>query len=158
MLGHIARWLRLLGFDTQYHNDISDRDLLHEAQTENRILITADCTLYNICVKHHQSAIFVTEAELETQIINILNTTQSVINPESFGSRCSKCNSLLQKVSKEEILQLLSTIKPIPDAILHSQKLFWVCSGCKQAYWPGRMWDRILHTTKKFTTLPQTKT
>ena len=41
MLGTLARWFRLFGFDTFYANsEISDDEVLKIAETENRILIT----------------------------------------------------------------------------------------------------------------------
>ena len=43
MLGTLAKWLRLLGFDTFYANDeIKDDILLLIAKKENRAIITRD--------------------------------------------------------------------------------------------------------------------
>ena len=40
MLGKLAKWLKILGFDTAYFSKIEDDDLLIFAQNESRILLT----------------------------------------------------------------------------------------------------------------------
>ena len=58
MLGRLARWLRLLGFDTLYYPDIGDRDLLRLSLQEGRVILTRDShflgvkELKNICFIH----------------------------------------------------------------------------------------------------------
>lgn len=42
MLGRLARWLRLLGFDTLYYPDISDSNLLKIARQQERFILTRD--------------------------------------------------------------------------------------------------------------------
>ncbi|MHC4429729.1 MAG: Mut7-C RNAse domain-containing protein [Planctomycetota bacterium] len=42
MLGRLARWLRLLGFDTAWEADIDDTDLVRRAAEERRIVLTRD--------------------------------------------------------------------------------------------------------------------
>jgi uncharacterized protein with PIN domain len=42
MLGRLARWLRVLGFDTFYDAAIADPDLVAIAAREQRVLLTRD--------------------------------------------------------------------------------------------------------------------
>jgi uncharacterized protein len=42
MLGRLARWLRVLGFDTTYDDAIADSVLVELAKAEDRILLTRD--------------------------------------------------------------------------------------------------------------------
>ncbi len=42
MLGSLARWLRLMGYDTAYPEPGPDRDLIDRARKEGRILLTRD--------------------------------------------------------------------------------------------------------------------
>ena len=42
MLGKLARWLRLLGYDSSYYRDIEDKKLLELAKINDRVLITRD--------------------------------------------------------------------------------------------------------------------
>lgn len=49
MVGKLARWLRMLGFDTAYSNKFEDDELLRIAQSEARILLTRDVPLAARC-------------------------------------------------------------------------------------------------------------
>jgi uncharacterized protein with PIN domain len=42
MLGTLAKWLRLLGYDTAYDNVASDAELARQARAEGRVLLTRD--------------------------------------------------------------------------------------------------------------------
>lgn len=42
MLGRLARWLRLLGYDTFYSSEIKDAELLEVCSQGNWILLTRD--------------------------------------------------------------------------------------------------------------------
>ncbi|HPC00814.1 MAG TPA: DUF5615 family PIN-like protein, partial [Syntrophales bacterium] len=41
-LGRLARWLRLLGFDTLYRRDLEDGEIVRAARKEGRIVLTRD--------------------------------------------------------------------------------------------------------------------
>ena len=42
MLGTLARWLRILGYDTSYENFIDDNELVQICHLEGRIALTRD--------------------------------------------------------------------------------------------------------------------
>src|ERR1051325_9467164 len=42
MVGKLARWLRLLGFDVLYSNRCDDDEIVRRAAAENRTLLTRD--------------------------------------------------------------------------------------------------------------------
>jgi uncharacterized protein with PIN domain len=42
MLGRLAKWLRILGYDTAYFSQIEDSDLVRIARAEGRMLLTRD--------------------------------------------------------------------------------------------------------------------
>lgn len=46
MLGKLTRWLRMLGQDVEYSNNMEDSELLVTAKREGRILLTRDFELY----------------------------------------------------------------------------------------------------------------
>ena len=45
MLGRLAKWLRILGFDVLYSNDSRDEELLETCKSEGRVLLTRDTEL-----------------------------------------------------------------------------------------------------------------
>ncbi|MGC8839517.1 MAG: Mut7-C RNAse domain-containing protein, partial [Anaerolineae bacterium] len=42
MLGRLARWLRILGYDAAFEPDLEDAQLVRRARAEGRILLTRD--------------------------------------------------------------------------------------------------------------------
>lgn len=48
MLGKLARWLKILGFDTYYEKDLPDNKLLKIALVEDRIILTRDAKIPKI--------------------------------------------------------------------------------------------------------------
>src|SRR5665648_185467 len=57
-------------------------------------------------------------------------------------SRCMRCNGLLQKVAKEQILDQL---EPLTKKYYHS---FRQCRLCHHIYWPGSHRDKMLRLLK----------
>ncbi len=45
MLGRLAKWLKILGFDVLYFSKAEDRDLVEIARREGRVLLTRDTGL-----------------------------------------------------------------------------------------------------------------
>ena len=45
MLGRLARWLRILGYDTSYSKSISDNALIRRSHRERRLVLTRDTHL-----------------------------------------------------------------------------------------------------------------
>lgn len=130
MLGTIAKKLRMLGFDTNYYNTINDDDLITSARKEERIIITKDQMLAVKAAKQSIPTIRVlTHAEKE-QLIEIAHKMGwkkiTLDNP-----RCSTCNGMLQKVSKQEIIGM------IPPKVAESVQEFWQCNKCSHIYWVG---------------------
>ncbi len=140
MLGNLARFLRIFGFDTIYANDlisyykmdpVPDEKLVEYAHKNKRIIITKDYPLYN---KYKSNIIFL-KGEGIYNYLHQLNKKFGLnfkFNIEK--ARCSICNSHLNRVSSK------SSIK---DFVLkdtyNNYNEFYQCSNlkCKKIYWQG---------------------
>lgn len=140
MLGRLAEWLRILGYDTLSANDLpfSDDDyLLDIADSEERILLTRDRELFKRAKEENIKAVFVEPQKLEKQLAFLVKN--GVISLEKVPSteRCPRCNGVLKKVPKE-------TVKGhVPSAVYELHDEFWVCSSCGQVYWQGSHWKKM---------------
>ncbi len=136
MLGQTTKWLRLMGIDTEYpEEDISDEELLERAREEERILVTRDKEL-----GAKEGVLLVPKLPAEEIIPIILDNYEVDIEPMS---RCSKCNSPVEKIDRGEVKG------EVPDGVYERQENFWKCTGCDQVYWKGSHWDKILSTIKE---------
>ena len=102
MLGTLAKWLRILGFDTFYANaEMSDEDLLGIAKGENRAIFTRDKELIIRGKKKNLNVILIETTDLDLQIKQVLKHVN--IDESAVLSRCTICNTVLDTVEKNKI-------------------------------------------------------
>ena len=133
-LGRLARYLRLLGFDTLYRNDYDDAELARVAGRERRILLTRDRGLLKRNAITH--GYYVRETNPRQQLQEVLARFDLYRAVRSF-ERCTRCNGLLASVAKEHILDRLE-----PDT-LRCFDHFWICGGCRRIYWQGSHYEHM---------------
>ncbi|MCL5031174.1 MAG: Mut7-C ubiquitin/RNAse domain-containing protein [Bacteroidetes bacterium] len=127
-LGTLAKYMRMLGFDTLYKNNYSDEELIEISFVEKRTILTKDIgILKNKKVTH---GYFVRDSNPEKQIEEVIVRFNLKGEVKTF-SRCLECNSILKLIKKEKIIDRL------PLKVRTNQNEFYTCSLCDKIYWPG---------------------
>ncbi len=138
MLGRLARFLRLLGYDSLYRrSDEDEQDFVRRAKEENRVIVTRSSNVLNKAKKQGVKAISVEGTDIVT-ILKSLSSSLHIsleVNPEN--SRCSLCNGELREIDKSEVLSI------VPEGSAKYHNRFWICTKCGQVYWIGRHWNDI---------------
>ncbi len=126
MLGRLARWLRLLGYDTAFLHDASDHELARIARSEGRVLLTRDRAL---AVRRGLDTLLIRSEQLEEQ----LEQVQDALGPppDPSLSRCSVCNVALDDLSPDEAAD------QVPPYIRRTHSEFRHCPECHRVYWSG---------------------
>ena len=151
MLGKLTRWLRLLGHDVEYSNNMEDKDLIGIAKKEKRVLLTRDFQLYQQAVGKGLDAFYV-EGQTEPERLAEISKRFSIgLEVDMKISRCSKCNTIVKPILKEKIAD-----KVEKNTLVHYDE-FWMCPKCEQVYWQGAHWTRIGKILKKAQELLRTK-
>jgi len=146
MLGTLAKWLRILGFDTFYVNvKMSDEDLLNIAKGENRTIFTRDKELIIRGKKKNLNFIPIVTTELDLQLNQVLKHVN--IDEKSILSRCTLCNTVLDKVEKNKVQG------KIPSKVFENNEKFWFCSKCNKFYWMGSHYNKMINKIGKITKL-----
>lgn len=127
-LGRLARYLRLLGFDTDYAVDRPDRELVATSRREDRILLTRDVEL----LKHGDltHGYFVRSTDPREQVLEVVERMHLAGSIAPF-TRCMTCNGLLRQVEKSQVANRL------PEGVRREQDRFWRCRECGKVYWRG---------------------
>jgi len=127
-LGKLAKFLRLLGFDSLYRNDYRDSEVVNIAVAEQRIVLTRDRRL--LYAKRIDHGYWVRAVDVESQIIEVLDRFKlhDAIQPFVL---CPVCNGKLAPVAKADILDRLE-----PKTKLYYQ-VFHRCNNCGRIYWKG---------------------
>lgn len=133
-LGKLAKKLRMLGFDTLYKNDYTDKQIIKIAGEEKRIILTRDKDLLkNKNVTH---GYWVRNTDPELQLIEIIQRfdLKNQINP---FTRCMECNQKVIPVEKNKILDKLET----KTKKYYTE--FYQCTQCKKIYWEGSHFQKM---------------
>jgi uncharacterized protein with PIN domain len=141
MLGSLARWLRICGYDAEYRRDADDESLMEEASGTGRVLLTRDRVLA-VRAKKRDVEAFLVEGENDVeQLGGVAAALGLELDPSS--SRCPKCNGSLTRVGRDRVQGL------VPEASLEAFDVFWVCDSCGGVYWRGSHWDQIASTVEE---------
>lgn len=129
MLGSLARWLRILGFDTLYFRDIRDSDLIRIARGQQRIIITRDTILSRD--KKIGDLILIKSNYLTDQLREFMDWVKGRgIKPRPL-SFCPLCNGDVLPVDKDLVRD------DVPEYIFLNIRSFYKCENCGHVYWDG---------------------
>ena len=136
MLGRLAKWLRIIGFDAKYYNEIDDNEMIKKAGEEGRILLSRDTKLI---IPPGIKSIFIEDDHWFYQVRQVLLSL-----PEKFPlkplSRCILCNAELEPVSKEKVKEV------VPPYVYSTQETFVKCPNCGKIYWQATHQQRMKET------------
>jgi len=136
MLGSLARWLRILGYDVLYDRTIADQTIVELSVSENRIALTRDRRLVQ---RRRLTRYCLIESEdVHQQIVEVMSCLGEEIHPEHLLTRCIRCNTPLDRVSPA------SVAAEVPAYVLQTRKHFSRCPDCKKVYWRGTHRERML--------------
>jgi uncharacterized protein len=125
MLGKLAKYLRLLGFDAVYaKNEASLERSLN--QDPDRILLTRRRR-----TQGPSPTIHIRSEIAREQLNEISGLIKSAIKSEAVLNRCIECNVELAEVERNDIEPL------VPEFVYHHYALFKMCPMCKRVYWEG---------------------
>lgn len=145
MLGSLAKWLRIFGFDTLYPDaNTTDDTVLMRAKKENRLLISRDKELVLRGKKAEIKVLYLHTTNLTEQLTQVISLLK--IDTTQVLTRCTLCNTLLCPVEKKDIRT------PLPPKVFDTKNDFWHCPSCDKYYWMGTHYDNM---RKKINTLTQ---
>ncbi len=133
-LGRLARYLRLLGFDTCYENDAGDAALADCSVREHRILLTRDRAL--LMRREITHGCYVRALKPREQLAAVMARCDLYRQVRPF-TRCMECNGLLAAVEKAQVALEL------PPGVCARFERFWRCGGCRRVYWQGSHFARL---------------
>ncbi|MEM4180491.1 MAG: Mut7-C RNAse domain-containing protein [Nitrososphaerota archaeon] len=132
MHGKLARWLRMLGFDTIYYPE-ADNSIIQKSLEEERIVLTSDAELYRRLTSRGAGSVLLSLNDTEQQLSQVglyLERNWRISRDDFLTPKfifCSLCNGELERSTGER----------------------WVCKSCGQEYWRGSHWRNISRTLEK---------
>jgi uncharacterized protein len=134
MLGRLAKWLRLLGFDVLYYPDLDDRQVIKISREQERTILTRDTRMLQC--KAVRTAFFIRSDHIADQLMEMKNILD--FHDPDLAERCAVCNKRLTAVADRDEIKGL-----VPDYVYHNFNSFMHCSCCRKIYWEGSHYKNI---------------
>jgi len=134
MLGTLAKWLRILGYDTYFDPALGDHQLVRLARADNRTLLTRDRELAR---RRGFAVLLIHSDRLDDQLREVLAELDLEPSRSPEGSRCPVCNEALRAIDCETARAL------VPPYVAQTQHSFRQCPACQRVYWRGTHWQHM---------------
>ena len=131
MLGSLARWLRMMGYDTVYDKALDDPAIAKLAREESRFIVTRDRELAK-----EAGALLIEADVLDLQLKAVTEKFGLKFHDDMI--RCSACNGDLTDIPKDQAKD------SVPEGALAANEKFWKCTKCGKIYWKGSHWRGIM--------------
>lgn len=139
-LGRLVKWLRILGFDTQYFCEDKISSLIIQALRDERLILTRNKKLSQ---RKGIKVIEIKKDVAKDQLLEVLKTLKIKPDSSMIFTRRILCNEILESVNKDDIKD------KIPEYVFETQNSFVNCPKCRRIYWQGTHWGNIEEVLKE---------
>jgi len=140
-VGRLAKWLRMMGYDTLLFDGDDDSRMIVNALREGRIVITKDTQVVKrgVITSGKLKAVLITSDDPELQMQKVMETLGLDSHFKPF-TICLECNHPLLERDRQEVEDR------VPPHVLQTQSEYAECPACHRVYWKGTHWQAM---TKK---------
>ncbi len=130
--GKLAKWLRMMGYDTVFFREGGDREMLERARAEDRIVLTRDTHILQrrVVAGGEVKALLLRDDDPERQLKQVVKTFGLEYFHRPF-SLCVECNQPLLPAAPEEVRE------SVPPYVFRKHQKFFRCPVCRRIYWEG---------------------
>jgi len=143
--GKLAKWLRIMGYDTLFFNGSDDSGMIAIALAEDRVILTRDTQIIKrrVVTSGQLKAILIQSDEPERQMRQVIDTLNLDWQFKPF-TICLECNQPLVERSKQQVKDL------VPPYVFKTQSQYMECPACHRIYWRGTHWQAMTKKLEKF--------
>ena len=145
-VGKLAKWLRMMGYDTLFFNGDDDSHMIAIAQSGDRVILTKDTQIMarRVVTSGQIKAILIQSDEPEAQMHQVVDELhlESQFDPFTI---CLECNQPLEERSKDQVQDL------VPPYVFQTKDQYMQCPACHRIYWRGTHWQAMTEKLQRFT-------
>ena len=144
-VGKLARWLRMMGFDTLFFNGPDDGMMVKMALAQDRHIITRDSEFMKrrAITSGRVQATLVSGDISELQMQTVIGKLKLSAKTQPF-TRCLECNTVLNEMDRSEAADL------VPERVYEIQDQYMACPSCLRVYWRGTHWKAMNNKLHEF--------
>jgi uncharacterized protein with PIN domain len=136
MLGRLAQWLRICGYDTVFSPRYDDADIMRIALREGRVILTRDRGL--VARAAARDFIFIESQEHTEQLRQVFGALKLKPDLGRIFTICPECNRKVEAVAKDAVSKL------VPPYVYQRHDIYSRCPGCHRIFWRGTHHERTL--------------
>jgi uncharacterized protein with PIN domain len=138
-VGKLARWLRLMGYDTLLLRQKDDGQMIRMALSEDRVILTKDTQFMRrrLVTDGKIKTMHIRHDDPKLQVQEVVKTLKLNYHFKPL-SLCLECNRSLIARDKEEVKNL------VPAHVFETQTQYTQCPACHRIYWPGTHWQAMV--------------
>ncbi len=143
--GKLAKWLRMMGYDTLFFRGGDDSQMVTMALAEGRVILTRDTQIVRRrVVANGQLKVLLIQSDQPEwqmqQVVAMLNLDNQ-LKPLSI---CLECNHPLEERERQQVKDL------VPPYVFQTQCQYMACPVCRRVYWRGTHWQAMTKKLEQF--------
>ena len=145
-LAKLAKWLRLMGYDTTVFPREAGRELLRRADAENRIVLSRRQDLLE---RQFSGRLYLVKGNgVGSQLREVIADFSLTIEKKKMFQICLRCNEKLIPKAKEAVRDL------VPPYVFENCDEYNGCPRCLSIYWAGTHQRNSLQFLEKLSIIP----
>ncbi len=137
-VGKLAKWLRMMGYDTLFFSGREDSGMVATALAEDRVILTRDTEIIKrrLATSGQLRVILLDTEQPEQQMCQVIQALKLNSRFRPF-SLCLECNRPLEERTVEQVKGR------VPPYVLKTKDQYMECPACGRIYWRGTHWQRM---------------
>jgi len=138
-VGKLARWLRMIGYDTLLFEEKNDEKMIDISIRERRVILTKNAEIMKrrVVADGKVQTVHVKDDDPKAQLRETVRTLNLDYHFKPF-SLCLECNQTLVPRGKEGVRYL------VPRHVSETQEEYVECPLCHRIYWHGTHWQAMV--------------
>jgi uncharacterized protein with PIN domain len=143
-VGKLARWLRMMGYDSIFFEGDDDGQMVKQALAEDRVIVTRDTGMMKrgVISRGRLRAVLIESEEPERQMGQLMEIFDLQGQAHPF-TLCLECNRILEARTREEVAGR------VPSHVYRTQTQYMECPNCHRIYWRGTHWQAMVRKLEK---------
>lgn len=144
-VGKLARWLRMMGYDTLFFSGSDDSHMIATALAEGRVLLTRDTQIIKrrLVTSGRLKVVLLATDRPEDQICQVIEAQKLDSRFRPF-TICLECNQPLEERDKQQLKER------VPPYVFKTQDQYMECPTCRRIYWRGTHWRAMSRKLDRF--------
>ncbi len=143
-VGKLAKWLRMMGYDTLFFTGEDDWQMIMTALNEGRVIVTRDTQIMKrgVVTSGRLKAVLIRGDEPRQQLQQVAETLKLDRQSRSF-TICLECNQPLEERTRQQVRNR------VPPYVFQTQNQYVECPSCHRIYWKGTHWQAMTRQLEK---------